>query len=150
VFHTCSESGVSGNKIFRAAEESLSTTYTKFSMVLVDQLPKICPNCQAENRDAASYCLRCGTSLAETPVQTPTQPAAAPKFCVYHPLVMAQVYCSDCGAAICLSCARYGMEAVYCPTCHARRHASIFHPPPFGPVLWGPYPAGEPNRKYFG
>jgi len=102
-------------------------------MRLVDHLAKNCRICHADNRDVAKYCLNCGTLLVP-----PTQPAAQAKFCRYHPMVLVQVYCSDCGAPICLSCARYGLQAVYCPACHVRRHASVFRALPFGPVLWVP------------
>ena len=136
---------VTGNKTFKTVGVSLSITKAIFTSLLVNHLAKNCSACHAENRDIANYCLKCGTLFL--PPQP--QPAASAKFCLYHPTALAQVYCSDCGTPICLSCARYGLQSVYCPTCHVRRNASIFRPPPFGPALWIPYSGTQLRRNSF-
>jgi hypothetical protein len=115
----------------------------------VSGLTKTCSACGAENRDIANYCLKCGQTVANASITQPTstattQPASSnqPKVCSFHPQVMAQVYCSDCGMPICLTCARPGVQAVFCPQCHAHRVAlSRFPQPRFMPSPLFPYPA---------
>jgi len=111
----------------------------------VSRLSKTCLVCGAENRDIANYCLKCGRSVTAVPPQErttveTTAPAEA-NVCQFHPQVMAQVFCSDCGMPICLTCARPGVQAVYCPPCQAHRATlSRFPQPQFMQPSWTPYP----------
>jgi len=104
-------------------------------VVCVNGLAKICSMCGVENREAANYCLMCGSSVVVPPYQAPNK-----SFCYFHPEVMAQVYCSECGAPICLTCARYGVQSVFCSTCHQRRFHSTMGPIVVGPGPWMTYP----------
>ncbi|MGP8127750.1 MAG: B-box zinc finger protein [Candidatus Bathyarchaeia archaeon] len=104
--------------------------------------------CGAENRDVANYCLMCGSSVVIPPLQAPNK-----SFCCFHPQVMAQVYCSECGAPICFTCARYGVQSVFCPICHQRRFHSTMGPIAFEPKPWITYPmipTVRQQRGYFG
>jgi hypothetical protein len=66
----------------------------------IDKLKGIesCPNCGAEMKDGALFCVSCGTKLAEPPIAEVTAPAAG-KVCANCGTQLASgvLFCSSCG-----------------------------------------------------
>lgn len=92
-----------------------------------------CPTCGANNRDDASFCSACGTSLIAPPsvkpvpsvrVVSPVSPAGAPMrvpppgMCFYHPNLPAIYVCNRCGRPICRDDSKAYQDLVMCPQCY--------------------------------
>lgn len=130
-----------------------------------------CPSCGYNNRDDASFCSSCGTSLggAAAPalkpvpsvrVVTPVSPGnpirvPAPGQCYYHPNLPAVYVCNRCGRSICRDDSKAYMDLVLCPQCYAgvvpmvaapQQAAPAYAPPPQPPAYAQPpaYPAPMP------
>jgi len=96
-------------------------------------LVRKCPTCGANNRDDASFCSACGTSLIAPPsvkpvpsvrVVSPVMPAGAPMrvpppgMCFYHPNLPAIYVCNRCGRPICRDDSKAYQDLVMCPQCY--------------------------------
>jgi hypothetical protein len=96
-------------------------------------LVRRCPTCGANNRDDASFCSACGTSLIAPPsvkpvpsvrVVSPVSPAGAPMrvpppgMCFYHPNLPAIYVCNRCGRPICRDDSKAYQDLVMCPQCY--------------------------------
>jgi len=94
---------------------------------------KTCSQCGATNRDDATFCSSCGSSVT-TPTVKPvpsveiirpgTPPTAAPirvpppGMCYYHPTLPATYICSRCGRPVGRECANYYGDLIICPQCY--------------------------------
>lgn len=119
-----------------------------------------CPTCGANNRDDASFCSACGTSLIAPPsvkpvpsvrVVSPVSPAGAPMrvpppgMCFYHPNLPAIYVCNRCGRPICRDDSKAYQDLVMCPQCYqsvvpfvgAAGHPAAPQPAP----MYAPQPA---------
>jgi len=96
-------------------------------------LVRRCPTCGANNRDDASFCSACGTSLIAPPsvkpvpsvrVVSPVAPMGAtmrvppPGMCFYHPNLPAIYVCNRCGRPICRDDSKAYQDLVMCPQCY--------------------------------
>ena len=107
---------------------------------------KKCPSCGYNNRDDASFCSSCGTSLAgaaapalkpvpSVRVVTPVSPGGPirvppPGQCYYHPNLPAVYVCNRCGRSICRDDAKSYMDLILCPQCYAGVVPMIGQPQP--------------------
>ncbi len=97
------------------------------------ELVRKCPTCGANNRDDASFCSACGTSLIGPPsvkpvpsvrVVSPVMPAGVPMrvpppgMCFYHPNLPAIYVCNRCGRPICRDDSKAYQDLVMCPQCY--------------------------------
>jgi len=123
------------------------------------KLVRKCPTCGANNRDDASFCSACGTSLVAPPsvkpvpsvrVVSPVMPAGAPMrvpppgMCFYHPNLPAIYVCNRCGRPICRDDAKAYQDLVMCPQCYQSVVPMISAPAyPPAPAYGYPPPAPE-------
>ena len=121
---------------------------------------KTCSQCEATNRDDATFCSSCGTSFAAPTVKPvpsvevvrPGAPPTAapvrvppPGMCYYHPTLPATYICSRCGRQIGRECTNYYGDLTICPQCYptiSPMAVQTFPPAPGPPMLGGPMPGG--------
>jgi len=124
------------------------------------KLVRKCPTCGANNRDDASFCSACGTSLVAPPsvkpvpsvrVVSPVMPAGMPMrvpppgMCFYHPNLPAIYVCNRCGRPICRDDSKAYQDLVMCPQCYQSVVPIIAAPayPPAPAYAYPPPPAPE-------
>jgi hypothetical protein len=139
-----------------------------------EELVRKCPTCGASNRDEASFCSGCGTSLVGPPsvkpvpsvrVVSPVTPAGAPMrvpppgMCFYHPNLPAIYVCNRCGRPICRDDSKAYQDLVMCPQCYqsvvpilapAYPPAYAIPPPEYPPVGYAPVGMIPPARSTWG
>lgn len=123
-----------------------------------------CPTCGANNRDDASFCSACGTSLIAPPsvkpvpsvrVVSPVSPAGAPMrvpppgMCFYHPNLPAIYVCNRCGRPICRDDSKAYQDLVMCPQCYQSVVPPAYQPAPmYGAPSPAPMYAGPPPPEF--
>lgn len=140
------------------------------------KLVRKCSTCGANNRDDASFCSACGTSLVAPPsvkpvptvrVVSPVTPVGAPVrvpppgMCFYHPNLPAIYVCNRCGRPICRDDSKAYQDLVMCPQCYQSvvpivaapayyPTAPVYPaPPPMPEVGFAPPPVGVPPVAVF-
>jgi zinc-ribbon domain len=130
-------------------------------------LVRRCPTCGANNRDDASFCSACGTSLIAPPsvkpvpsvrVVSPVTPAGAPMrvpppgMCFYHPNLPAIYVCNRCGRPICRDDSKAYQDLVMCPQCYQSVVPFVAAPAGHPAPMYAPQPepmyAPQPAPMY--
>ncbi len=126
-----------------------------------------CSTCGNANRDDATFCSACGTSLVSAPslkpvpsvrVVSPVMSTGAsmrvppPGMCFYHPNLPAIYVCNRCGRPICRDDSKAYQDLVMCPQCYqsvvpmrAAPAPAYMQAPEMAPVMAPP----EPMPSYF-